>query len=121
MAKTITITYTAITAPTAKLVPQICDIFVTNNNASRQTAFDGTYYDTNVEGFGEATTLQAFMAEMVAHPGLIAALRYAIKNGEYEYTDATNDDVLYAEELKPALKDQGFTITVAEAESNGEG
>lgn len=123
MAKTITITYEAIAAPSTDIAQQICDVFYTNNNASRNAAYDGTYYDTNVDGFGEATTLEAYMAQMVAHPGLVAALRYAIANGSYEYTEATEKDALYAAELAPALKDQGFTIEVTETEeaAGGEG
>lgn len=135
MAKTITITYTAIAAPAAKpIVPQICDIFVPDNNASRQAAFAGTYYDTNVAGFGEATPIEAYMKQMVAHPGLVAALRAAVRalevaqaedpeatEGVYTYTEATELDALYAEEVAPALEKNGFTIEVADAEDGGEG
>lgn len=114
MAKTITITYTAIAAPAVNAVQQICDVYYPANNASRNPAFDGTYYDTNVEGFGEATTLEAFMAEMVAHPGLVAALRAAIKDGSYTY-EGTDKDALYIGELESALAPQGFTFEVADA------
>ena len=118
MATTITITYNAITAPKTDFVQQICDVYYPANNASKNPVFDGTYYDTNVEGFGEATTLEAFMAQMVAHPGLIAALRAAVRNGSYTYNEVTDADILYAEELKPALKPQGFTIEITETEEN---
>lgn len=111
MAKTITITYSAIAAPAVNFVQQICDVYYPANNASRNPAFDNTYYDTNVEGFGEATTLEAFMAQMVAHPGLVAALRAAIKDGTYSY-EATEAEALYAKEYAPALVDQGFTVEV---------
>lgn len=125
MAKTITITYSAIAAPAVSAVQQICDVYYPSNNASRNPVFDGTYYDTNVEGFGEVTTLEAFMANMVAHPGLVAALRAAMnaEDGVYTYTDATELEALYALELAPALKPQGFTIEVSDAEEadGGEG
>lgn len=120
MAKTITITYTAITAPAANAVQQICDVYYPANNASRNPAFDDTYYDTNVEGFGEATTLEAFMAQMVAHPGLVAALRAAIKDGSYTY-EGTDKDALYIGELKDALASQGFTFAVADANAEDDG
>lgn len=116
MATTITITYTAIAAPATEFVQQICDVYYPANNASRNPVFDGTYYDTNVEGFGEATTLEAYMAQMVAHPGLVAALRAAIKNGSFTYTEVTDDDILFAEELKSALKSQGFEIEINTSE-----
>lgn len=120
MAKTITITYSAITAPPVNAVQQICDVYYPTNNASRNPVFDNTYYDTNVEGFGEVTTIEAFMADMVAHPGLVAALRAAMnaQDGTYTYADATELEALYAGELAPALKAQGFTIEVTDAESN---
>lgn len=117
MATTITITYTAIAAPASDFVQQICDVYYPANNASRNPVFDGTYYDTNVEGFGEATTLEAFMAQMVAHPGLIAALREAVRSGSYTYDEVTDDDVLYAKELKSALKSQGFEIEITTTEA----
>ena len=120
MAKTITITYTAITAPAANAVQQICDVYYPANNASRNPAFDNTYYDTNVEGFGEATTLEAFMAQMVAHPGLVAALRAAIRDGSYTY-EGTEEDALYIAELTPALAPQGFTFEVADANAEDDG
>lgn len=119
MAKTITITYTAIAAPAVNAVQQICDVYYPANNASRNPAFDGIYYDTNVEGFGEATTLEAFMAEMVAHPGLVAALRAAIKDGSYTY-EGTDKDALYIGELESALAPQGFTFEVADANAEAE-
>ena len=114
MAKSITITYTAIAEPAVKAVQQICDVYYPANNASRNPEFDNTYYDTNVEGFGEATTLEAFMAQMVAHPGLVAALRAAIRDGSYTY-EGTDKDALYIGELKSALAPQGFTFKVADA------
>lgn len=120
MAKTITITYTAITAPAVNAVQQICDVYYPANNASRNPAFDDTYYDTNVEGFGEATTLEAFMAQMVAHPGLVAALRAAIRDGSYTY-EGTEEDALYIAELTPALAPQGFTFKVADANAEDDG
>lgn len=120
MAKTITITYTAITAPAVNAVQQICDVYYPANNASRNPAFDNTYYDTNVEGFGEATTLEAFMAQMVAHPGLVAALRAAIKDGSYTY-EGTDKDALYIGELEGALASQGFTFEVADANAEDDG
>ena len=58
------------------------------------------------------------MAQQVAHPGLIAALRAAVRNydadegtGVYEWA-ATDADALYIEEISPALADQGFTFAV---------
>jgi len=110
---TITITYTAPTQFASDSATQ--QIFAQWNpaaTASDNAVFEGTYYDTNVWDNGEfpyATTLSAFLDSQVAHPGLIAALRAAVRAGSYDW-EATDADALYVEELAPALKDQGFTF-----------
>lgn len=112
MAKNITITYVAPVAPVEGSAAQICRTFEPNNAAADYPAVAGTYYDTNVPGFGIAEPLESFMAKMVAHPGLVAALRKAIADGTYAF-EADEKEALYFGELKPALADQGFTIEIA--------
>lgn len=119
---TITITYTPV-APfaDAKATEQIFSVWNPAKTASDNVKFENTYYQTNVWDNGEfayATSLDAFLAQQVAHPGLIAALRAAVRafdeesgKGVYNW-EATADDVLYVEELNPALKDQGFELSV---------
>ena len=119
---TITITYTPV-APfaDAKATEQIFSVFTPAKTASDNVKFENTYYQTNVWDNGEfayATSLDAFLAQQVAHPGLIAALRAAVRafdadsgKGVYNW-EATADDALYVEELNPALKDQGFELSV---------
>lgn len=115
---TITITYTpAVQFTSDAAVQQIFSVWNPANTASDNAVFDGTYYDTNVWDKGEfayAQSLEAFMASQVAHPGLVAALRAAVRafdagegKGVYNW-EATDADVLYIEELTPALADQGF-------------
>lgn len=119
---TITITYTpAETFANDKVTEQIFATWDPAKTASDNAAFAGTYYHTNVWDNGEfpyATSLKAFLDAQVAHPGLIAALRAAVRNydagegtGVYEWA-ATDDDALYVEELAGALADQGFTFAV---------
>lgn len=112
----ITITYTAPVAPAIRTA-NICPTFVPTNAACDDSDFDGTYYDTNVAGWGEGMTLEQFMAAQVAHPGIVAMLRAAVANTEdhtYTLEDATASDVLYFGELKSALATQGFEIEIAE-------
>lgn len=113
--KSITITYTAPVAPAAQPIDQICAIFEPTNAAADNAAFDGTYYDTNVKGWGEATTIEQFMKDSIAHPGVIAALRKAIAAGTYTFT-TDEKEALYYGEVAPAVVDQGFVITVADAQ-----
>lgn len=120
---TITITYTPIKPFVGDpATQQIFSVWNPAATASDNTAFAGTYYQTNKWDNGEfkmATTLEEFLANQVAHPGLIAALRAAVKaydaakkKGVYNW-EATDADVLYIAELNPALKDQGFELAVS--------
>ena len=112
---TVKITYTAVSAPTADAVAQICATFVPTNAAADLAPFDGTYYDTNVEGFGEGMTIEKFFQASVAHPGLIAALKLAVANGEYEFDTEDEKTIMYLEEIVStgAVADQGFEIEVS--------
>ena len=110
---TITITYTAVSAPVADAVAQICAVFVPTNAAADLAPFEGTYYDTNVEGFGEGMSIEKFYADSVAHPGLVAALKLAVKNGEYSFDTDDADMIMYLEEVADAVKSQGFDIQVS--------
>lgn len=110
---TIKIAYTAIAAPTVQPVDQICAMFLPTNAAADNAAFEGTYYDTNVEGWGEGTSIEKFFKDSVAHPGLVAALKLAMENGEYEFDTDDFKTIMYAEEVADAVADQGFEITVS--------
>lgn len=111
---TIAITYTALAAP-ANSTPlaQICSTYVPTNAAADLPAFEGTYYDTNVEGFGIGTTLEDFFKSCVAHPGVVLALKLAVENGAYEFETEDAKEVMYWEELVDAFADQGFEIVVS--------
>lgn len=117
----ITITYTPVKEFATGATQQIFSQFTPSATASDNAKFAGTYYQTNVWDNGEfpyATTLKEFLDSQVAHPGLIAALRAAVRaydeaegKGVYEW-NTTEDDVLYIEELGPALKGEGFEFAV---------
>ena len=117
---TITITYTpAVVFENDSATQQIFGVWNPATTASDNAVFANTYYQTNKWDNGEfdyATSLETFLAQQVAHPGLVAALRTAVRaydedtgKGIYEW-DATADDALYIEELKGALADQGFEL-----------
>ena len=124
---TITITYTPIKPfVDDPATQQIFGVWNPATTASDNPVFASyaapdNYYATNKWDNGEfkmATTLDEFLASQVAHPGLIAALRAAVrayddaeKKGVYNW-EATDADVLYIDELNPALADQGFELVV---------
>ena len=126
---TITITYTPATGfKTDSATQQIFGVWNPATTASDNTVFADTYYQTNKWDNGEfpyATTLEQFLADQVAHPGLIAALRAAVRaydeetgKGIYVWT-ARDDDALYVEELQGALKEQGFELVAGEGSGEG--
>lgn len=113
MAHTITIKFTAPVEPVQGTVSEICRMFRPQPCAADHPCMEGTYYDTNVYGKGElVTSFEQYIAQQVAHPGLVAALKKAMRDGEYVIEDADEKTALYADELKSALVDQGFTIEV---------
>ena len=121
---TITITYTpAVVFKNDSATQQIFGLWNPATTASDNPVFDGTYYQTNVWDNGEfpyATSLQAFLDSQVAHPGLVAALRAAVRSesGTYDWA-ASDEDLLYVEELAPALADQGFTFGTGSSSAEG--
>lgn len=111
---TITITYTKPVDPSIVPAAQICATYVPTNAAADWTTggIPGSYYDTNVDGFGAGMSPEDFFNAQVAHPGLVAALRAAMRAGSYDWK-ATDADVQYVGEIAPALKDQGFVFAGA--------
>ena len=122
MAHTISIKFEALVAPAVGNVAPICRVFKPQGCAADNECMKGTYNDTNTEmqSRGElATSFDKYIEQQVAHPGLVAALKKAVRDGEYVIKDADEKAALYAEELAPALKDQGFIIVVDAAAEEG--
>lgn len=109
---TITITYTKPVDASVSPKNEICATFVPKNAAADNAAFDGTYYDTNVPGYGAGMGAEEFFFAQIAHPGLVAALRAAMRAESHSYDwTCTDDEALYAiQEVGPALAGQGFAI-----------
>lgn len=109
---TVVISFNAKKRTVAEPIAQICSTFTPNNAAADLEVFEGTYYDTNVEGWGKGTSLGEFMAAQVAYPKLNAYLRKAIRDSRYEFS--TDDEAfrLYLEECAPVLAREGFKIEI---------
>lgn len=111
MAYQVMITFNAadVKAPGHPAAP-ISPIFVPTNAAADMEAFDGTYYDTNVYGLDFGSAFEDFLAAQVSHPGLIAAMKKARKDGTY--TMVTEDPMMETmiDELNVAMKGTGFTF-----------
>lgn len=120
----ITITYTPAEVFTQDIpTQQIFGVWNPATTASDNAAFDGTYYQTNKWDNGEfpyATSLEKFLADQVAHPGLVAALRAAVRAEDHTFVwEAPDGMALYVNELAPALADQGFTLEVGSGSAEG--
>ena len=112
---TIKIDYKAPESTVTSAVDPICRLFNPSACAADNAAYAGTYYDTNVPGWGEGTSLAKFMDQMVAHPGLIAALRKAMRDSTYTISDGTEEMMQLMDEAKNTLSEEGFTITISAA------
>lgn len=111
---TVTITYAAPAAVAARATTaQICRTFAPNNAAADMAPFEGTYYDTNVDGWGEGMATLEFLTKNIFHAGLLGAFKKAMLTGEAELTDLSDEEAIYAEEVGTALADQGFSVEVA--------
>lgn len=111
MAHKITIKFTQPVADEARKCTPICRMFEPQGCVADLDVMD--VYKTNVDGFGDfAMTLADYLAAQVAHPGLVAACKQAVKNGEYVVEEADEKMALYANEVKDALQGEGFEITV---------
>ena len=117
---TITITYTKPVDASVAPAAQICATYAPTNAAADWTSggIPGSYYDTNEDGFGYGMLPEDFFKAQVAHPGLVAALKAAMRTPGTgaEWVGATAADEQYATELKEtkALEAQGFAIAISE-------
>lgn len=115
MAYKIAITYTAPAKQAAHEVAPICALFMPTNAACDMDAFDGTYYDTNIQGYGFGSELDDFLAMQVSHPGLVAAIKQAVKDGSYTMETLDPSMKTMVHELNTALAAQGFKFGWSEA------
>ena len=115
---TITITYTKPVDASVTPKNQICAIYMPDNAACDNAVFNNTYYDTNVPGYGAGMSPEDFFKLQVAHPGLVAALKAAMRTpgAAATWVGATAADEQYAAELKDtkALEAQGFAIAITQ-------
>lgn len=112
MAK-IKIEYTEVVAPEDQKVLPICALFEPNGSYIDSPPYDGTVYDTNVEGYGQWEGLTKYLETVSSHPGIMIMFKQAVKDGEVEFEETDPQIVAYYNELGTVLAQQGFKITVA--------
>ena len=112
MAYQILITFNADAVKTADkhAVAPISPVYIPTNAAADMEAFDGTYYDTNVYGMDFGAEFDDFLAAQVSHPGLIAAMKMARKEGSFTMTTLDPMMETMVLEMNDALAGSGFTF-----------
>ena len=116
MAYTVNIKYTAVTAEDNQLFAMpICAMFAPEGGYADSAAYEGSVYDTNVKGFGTAMTIEQFVSESIAHPGILAQFKLAVESDshEVEFTVEDHKEACYYNEVGKALAANGFKVTVS--------
>lgn len=119
MAYTVTIKYNGVpTAQVDKFISQICGIFDPKNSYIDTAAYEGTVYDTNVEGFGTIEAVEPFATTSVPYPVALAQFKTAVvgTDNTVEFTVDDYKEAFYYMTIGEQLADQGFEVTVVEAE-----
>lgn len=122
MAYTVTIVYTGPKAADAvDLTLPICPIYTTTNSYVDSTAYAGTVYDTNVQGFGSIEAVEPYASTGFPFPVPLAQFKMAVigtaqSDGSKKYEFEVDDykEAIYYTEVGAQLADQGFTVTVTE-------
>lgn len=121
---TITIVYTGPKSPeSVQFVSPICPIYTPSNSYADTTAYAGTVYDTNVAGFGKIDLMEPYASTSFPYPVPLAQFKLAIVgetqndgSKKVEFTVDTYQEAFWYKTAGEQLKDQGFTVTVAESE-----
>jgi hypothetical protein len=117
MAYNVTIKYTGPTEAPDKVVADVCATYVPNNSYIDTAAYEGTVYDTNVDGNGVIKLPEPFATTSFPFPVPLAQFKLAIVGTNNEVTFQVEDykEAFYYQDCGKALADQGFEVTVAAA------
>ena len=124
MAYTVTIAYAGPANPSDLRIPApIYSIYVPSNSYVDTAAYDGTVYDTNVKGFGYINVMEPYATTSFPFPVPLAQFKVAVvgTSNEVTFTVDTYMEAFWYMEAGRALASQGFTVTVEEVTSGGEG
>lgn len=125
MAYKVTITYTGPAVDSIQFVNPICRLFVPENSYIDTPAYEGTVYDTNVDGFGKIDLMEPFASTSFPFPVPLAQFKLAVVGEDDEETGgkkvtfevATYMEAFWYKQAGVALADQGFTVEVEESGS----
>lgn len=115
MAYTVKITYKGIEKDASKIVAPICRLFVPNNCYADTPAYEGTVYDTNVDGFGHVEMVEPYASVSVPFPVPLAQFKLAVVGENNEVTFDVEDykEAFYYMQVGEQLESQGFEVEVS--------
>lgn len=123
MAYKVKIVYTGPAVESIQFVSPICRLFVPSNSYVDTPAYEGTVYDTNVDGFGKIDLMEPYASTSFPFPVPLAQFKLAVVGEDDEDTGgkkvefevATYMEAFWYKQAGVALADQGFTVTVEDA------
>lgn len=113
---TITIKYTAPVEPVDADVAPICRLFNPNNSYIDTPEYEGTIWDTNVDGWGTWQGLAAYLEKITHSPNVLILFKAAVLDGEVSFEEGDPKMVQYFKELGTALAPFGFEVSEGETD-----
>lgn len=114
----ITIKYTAPEVLDPMAVDQIPAMFWPNNSYVDTEVYEGTIWDTNVEGWGAWDGLADYLDSISMHKGLLLMFKKAVREGEATFEAENEIDAEYCMEVGRALAKFGFEVSDGSNESS---
>lgn len=126
MAYKVTITYTGPAVESIQFVNPICRLFVPENSYIDTPAYEGTVYDTNVDGFGKIDLMEPFASTSFPFPVPLTQFKLAVVGEDdkesggkkVEFEVATYMEAFWYKQAGVALADQGFTVEISETKAD---
>ena len=106
----ITIKYAAPEAPVEANVDQICAFFLPTNSYVDTEVYEGSIWDTNVEGWGTWEGFVAHLEKISAAPNVLILFKAAARDGEITFEESDPKQVEYIKEIARQLAVYGFEI-----------
>ena len=120
MVYNVKIVYTGPAVESIPYVNPICRLFVPNNSYIDTPSYDGTVYDTNVDGFGKIDLMEPYATTSFPFPVPLAQFKLAVV-GKYdkkaggkvvEFRVPSYMEAFWYMQAGVSLADQGFAVEV---------
>lgn len=126
MAYKVKIVYTGPAVESIQFVSPICRLFVPNNSYVDTPAYEGTVYDTNVDGFGKIDLMEPYASTSFPFPVPLAQFKLAVVGEDdttsggkkVEFEVASYMEAFWYKQAGDALADQGFTVVITDTSTS---